>query len=193
MVNKFVEQPFFEKLGARKDGFKFIVEHLCKQEGPTYIIETGTARIKDNWNGDGQSTLIWDWCIDNQGSEQDLCAYSIDLKQEYVDIAKQQTKNVRYICGDSLKALSEMDPAILKQTKLLYLDSFDWSPDMHMESAFHHMCEFATVWSSLPEGCLVVVDDCHSVQQGKHVMVQYYFAKLSKLPAFSGYQTAWLK
>lgn len=193
MVDKFIIQPFFLKLGKRQPGFKKIIQHLSQLEGPAYIIETGTARIRDNWDGDGQSTLIWDWCIENQDTKSDLAAISIDLSQEYIDISTSQTKNVRYICSDSLKALNEIDESVLRQTKLLYLDSFDWSPDMHLESSFHHMCELATVFALLPKGCLIVIDDRHSDFQGKHVMVQYYFSKLLKAPAFSEYQIAWLK
>lgn len=190
MIDQFVKEPFFQRLAARKDGFKFIVEHLSKISVPSYIIETGTARIEGNWEGDGQSTLIWDWCLERN---QNLSCVSIDLSQEYVDIAKTQTKKVEYICSDSLKALSELPESIVRNTRLLYLDSFDWNPRDHMESSFHHMCELATVWRLLPDDCLIVVDDCHSNLEGKHVMVQYYLAKMLKEPAFAGYQTAWLK
>jgi hypothetical protein len=190
MIDEFVKEPFFERLAARKEGFKFIVDHLSKISVPSYIIETGTARIEGNWEGDGQSTLIWDWCLERNPA---LKCLSIDLYQEYVDIAKSQTKKVEFICSDSIKALSEMDESIVRNTRLLYLDSFDWSPDMHLESAFHHMCELSAVWKLLPDDCLIVVDDCHGPLQGKHVMVQYYLAKLLKSPAFAGYQTGWFK
>lgn len=190
MVNKFVESTFFEKLDKRKDGFKFIVDHLSKLNDGGTIIETGTARIKDNWDGDGQSTLIWDWCIDQ---DPKLKAISIDLSQEYVDISKGQTKHIDYICDDSISALSKLPDSVLNDTKLLYLDSYDWSIESHMESCFHHMCEFATVWRALPEGCLVVVDDRHDQFMGKHVLIQYFFDKLGKEPAFVGYQIGWLK
>lgn len=190
MNEEFQKHPFFPYLGARTPGFEFIIDHLSKQTSEAYIIETGTARIKDNWTGDGQSTLIWDWCLERNPA---LKCISIDLTPEYVEIAKSQTKNVQYICSDSVKALNEMDESIVRKIKLLYLDSFDWSPEMNLESAFHHMAELATVWKLLPDDCLIVVDDCHAPLQGKHVLIQYYLAKQFREPAFAGYQTGWFK
>lgn len=194
MIEEFIKEPFYAKLGKRQDGFRKIIEHLSQCDDG-FIIETGTARIRDNWDGDGQSTLIWDWFLDRQSDYLiDFSAYSIDISQEYIDIAKKQTQHVHYLCEDSIKALNDPTMATtLINTRLLYLDSFDWSPQDHLESSFHHMCEFASVWRLLPKGCLIVIDDRHSQFQGKHVMVQYFFDKLGIKPAFEGYQIGWIK
>lgn len=190
MINKFIEQPFFNKLGKRQAGFLNIIEHLSNIKGISYIIETGTVRYEDNWEGDGHSTCIWDWCAEQNN---DIKPISIDINPKNIETSKLQTKNIEYICKDSILALNNMNEEILSNTKLLYLDSYDWNMEEHLESSFHHMCELASIWSKLPKGCMVVVDDCHAINLGKHVMIQYFFAKMGKEPVFTGYQTGWMK
>lgn len=191
LSSEFQKEPFFPRLQARADTFRRIIEHIdaCDYNN-SWIVETGTARIKDNWEGDGQSTLIWDWVCDRK---KDFNALSIDITPEYVELAKAQTKNVLYNCSDSLLALSKLDEEVVRNIRVLYLDSFDWSPELAMDSAFHHMCELATIWTKLSEGCLIVVDDRHGPFHGKHIMVQMFMEKLGINPLFLDYQAGWVK
>ena len=61
MKNKKFDE-FFEsvkdKLGIRKTSFTKIFQYLDNISGPINIVETGCLRTKDNFEGDGQSTLL---------------------------------------------------------------------------------------------------------------------------------------
>ena len=45
--------------GKRRPSFEIMLNHLSTKNCPL-IVETGCARIEDNFNGDGMSTLIFD-------------------------------------------------------------------------------------------------------------------------------------
>jgi hypothetical protein len=193
----FVASEMFGRLEHRAVTMASAIEHIERvhqkgfggnASGLNKIVETGTSRIEGNWAGDGQSTLVWDWVA----SYLDISVTSIDLNPEYVEIAKKQTSTrIEYICADSVESLSKM--ANIESIGLLYLDSFDWAPEINLVSAFHHLAELATVWAKLPSGCLVMIDDCHEEFQGKHVMVYLFMKKLGIEPAFTGYQAGWIK
>ena len=57
----------FPKLGVRKDSFRKIFNYLDKLPDPIIIVETGCLRIKDNFIGDGQSTLLFDKYTQSRG------------------------------------------------------------------------------------------------------------------------------
>lgn len=182
------KQPWFKKLGKRSGTFFQMIKHLETSPGG-WIIETGCAWHTGNWGGQGQSTLIWDWVIDQR---PDIHCMSIDLSQEHVDTAMSQTKSVNYVCADSVKTLNDLDDA-LTDCRLLYLDSFDWSEALNLESAFHHMAELAACWRHLPAGCMIVVDDRWGHMRGKHWLVEGFMSKLGIKPAFCEYQIGWVK
>ncbi|MCK9458572.1 MAG: hypothetical protein M0R80_02950 [Proteobacteria bacterium] len=185
----FLQTNIYPFLGHRAQGFYKIVEHL-ENNPHGYIIETGTTRGVGGWYSEGQSTLIWDWV---KTLLPDIKIISIDKDQSCINIAKSQTKHVEYVCDDSVNALNTMSGSITKDTILLYLDSMDWSEKAALESSLHHLCELACVWTSLPKGCLIVVDDRHSETMGKHIMVEQFMNKLGIIPFFKEYQIAWIK
>lgn len=182
----FREEFFFERLQHRKETFFKIIEYL-EQFQWGEIIETGTLRIKNNFEGDGQSTFLWDWFLGKTGTWE---AHSVDISPEAVAISKEHCPKVNVHLSDSLAFLDTKD---VSGCVLLYLDSFDWAPEIHLDSCFHHMAELATVYAKLPTGCLIVVDDKHNEQMGKHFMVQCFFEKLGVEPYFNGYQIGWIK
>ncbi len=178
-------------IARRYPGFYKMIEHLESQpHDERNIIETGTARMKDNWEGDGQSTLIWDWYL--QHNPHNWCI-SIDANPEACKIASSQTKIVEYIVGHSVHVLNQFDKKRLKKTNLVYLDSFDLDINNPLPSSLHHLMELTSIWSSLPNGCMVVVDDCISRECGKHLMVADFFFNIGIKPEFVGYQTGWIK
>jgi hypothetical protein len=186
MLNKFKKLKGYEQLGKRTKGFEFIINYLDSINHEFSIIETGTARIQDNWEGDGQSTLIWDFVTQNLPST----AVSIDINCENINIARNQTKNIQYIISDSVKALSKIN---VNDCYLLYLDSFDYSKELHFESCFHHIMELATVYALLPSGCMIAVDDRLEENKGKHVFVEKFMNQLGLVPVFKEYQIIWIK
>lgn len=185
----FNNQPWAAKLARRKNNFEFMCEHMAKVcETLPYLVETGSAWDKGNWDGQGQSTLIWDWLV----SELHINVLSIDITPSSTESAKSQTKHVIYETADSVKTLNEFHWP--EKIGLLYLDSRDWTEQENLDSAFHHMMELTTVWARLPSGCLVVVDDRHGDMRGKHWLVEAFLTSMLKLtPAFKNHQIGWIK
>lgn len=192
LADSFQKNKIFNRLDRRRFTFWKMMEHLDKCE-PGYIVETGCTRSDDNWEGDGQSTLIWDWVATE--TDMKFRPISIDITEEFIKLSESKTKKVVYECGDSVQTLNKFVQAdyAIEQTRLIYLDSFDWSKEAHLDSSFHHMAELATVWNKLPHGCLIVVDDRHSAQLGKHFMVALFMEKLGIKPLFEEYQIGWIK
>jgi hypothetical protein len=190
LVAEFRRQPWYPELKLRQPGFERCIEHLESGQGPRYVVETGTARNPGEWALEGQSTLIWDWCV---GRLDQLRALSIDLERRHVDVARSQTRHVSYACGDSIQVLQSLDARVLERIRVLYLDSLDFQAENPLDSAFHHFCELAAVWRGLPSGCLVAVDDCHTPEVGKQTMVRLFLERLGIKPAFVGYQSGWVK
>ena len=188
---KFDQQPWTNRLARRRDNFKIMCEHVWREslrKGPScHIVETGTAWDENNFEGQGLSTLVWDWVA----SEVGITVYSIDIRPEASQFAKKHTRKVTYLIGDSISELSKSSFA--NNTCLLYLDSYDWTPDLNLESSAHHLMELAAVYSSLPKDCMVVVDDRHGDMKGKHWLVESFMAKVGVPPVFRNHQIGWIK
>lgn len=202
LADQYLER-FGRKNGARSKTFAAMVAHVeykIQEKGFGFIIETGTARTRENWEGDGQSTIIWDWLADKfmpTGIVMDeyntsLRVISIDNNQWAIRTAREQTNHVQFEFGDSLKRLAVLPSRTLKNTWLLYLDSFDYKPG-DTASAEHHLRELQTVWHYLPSECLIVVDDAHSETEGKHVLVSKFMESQGIKPLFWDYQIGWMK
>lgn len=190
---EFKKQDWYPRLRRRGPSFDIMVTHamhFLKTHGLCTIIETGCARNEDNWEGDGHSTYIWDWLVKK---DERFKAHSIDIQQDSIDISKKKTTNVIYHLGDSVKTLMDMPKGEIITCGLLYLDSFDWAPNINMESSFHHMMELAAVWRDLPPGCLVAVDDRKGDMQGKHWMVGLFMEHIGLKPIFRNVQIGWIK
>lgn len=190
MLNAFYEAFGNHLIGSRRlEPFRFLISHLSALNRPIMIVETGTARERGNWMGDGQSTLIWDWLLGELHGQ----AYSVDLNSEAVEIARSQVSRVKCVCEDSQKFLRSFLDA--DQIDLLYLDAYDWGDSRrgNILSELHHIGELAAIYERLPTGCLIAVDDCHGIDQGKHVLVQEFFNRLGMEPLHRGYITIWKK
>ncbi len=192
-MNISTDLPGFNMTARRKKNFEYMIKHIsetCAGVGPRVIIETGSAHDRNNWDGQGQSTLIWDWVV---GTYADIGAFSLDIRPESIETAKAQTTNIAYILGDSVKSLADMGDNLIRKTYLLYLDSFDWTPEGNLDSAFHHLAELTSVWRCLPSGCLIVVDDRHGDFKGKHWLVEGYMRQMGIESVFKNHQQGWLK
>lgn len=192
LIEKFLAQPWINALSYRASTFAKMLEHfeVAASVGLTQIIETGTARARGNWQGDGQSTLIWDWVL---GEVENSKALSIDLDERAVDIAKDQTTHVDFQVGNSIEVLSSIEPSTLSKVGLLYLDSLDFDFGQPQTAANHALGELLEVWNQLPSGCMIAVDDCHSPYAGKHTAVAAFMDSKGIPPAFTGYQMGWVK
>lgn len=171
----------------RAEAFKTIGYHLIYLSRPVNIIETGSLRTAEDWIGNGQSTLVWNWLIRELGGK----CVSIDLSPSVCDFAKSHTKHVEVINGNSLSVLPKMTD--IEDYDIIYLDSFDWSPSVSARSSLHHVTELGLVWDRLKTGCLIAVDDCHEREAGKHALVKYFFDLMGNRPIHEGWVTIWKK
>jgi cephalosporin hydroxylase len=188
-LNEFAAEFGGRGLNRRADGFLKAARHCNIQTQPFIIVETGTAREEGSWGGDGQSTLIWDWIVENKKNCDD--AFSIDISEKNIRTAERLTRNVSLVLGDSIDQLTNMN--CLDKCKLLYLDSMDLNIQNPLPSSAHHLAELMTAWSRLPSGCLIMVDDCLTHNKGKHLLVREFF-KAMKIPAvIESYICGWVK
>lgn len=176
------------KLSQRWSSLCYMMGELEKLGRPVRIGETGCAREADNWNGDGQSTLIWDWVIEKLGGE----AWSVDLDPKAVEYARSKCKHVKIFEGDSILFLQRY-PIMTEKLDLLYFDSYDWNEQLHWKSSFHHMAEVSIAFMNLPQNAMLAIDDCHGEYMGKHAVVKRCFDGLGLDPSHQGYVTIWRK
>jgi hypothetical protein len=196
-------------LAARAETFAKIFTYLDRFDRPVGIIETGCVRQKDNWAGDGCSTILFDkYAETHPGS----AVYSVDISEDATAVCRQLVSpRVRVHTGDSvthLKSLAESPPADLPALDLLYLDSYDVDFDDTFPSAFHHIKELLAVFPLITSETLVVVDDSpplftgyvgnngfHLLTKpgvgGKGKLIATYAEHLGIEPAFIGYQCGW--
>ena len=165
--------------------FRAIVAELIARGRPVNIVETGCAREADSWNGDGQSTLVWDWLLDKVGGT----GLSMDISGENCAAAASRVQHFKVACVDSVVGLRTM--VTPEEIDFLYLDSYDLTETI--DSPTHHLAELASVYPRLPSGCLIAVDDCKNEQHGKHRFVRDFLARLGIEPFLRGYVTVWVK
>lgn len=189
------------RLGDRTSGFDFIFNHLKGIENPL-IVETGCARKEDNYDGDGQSSLLFDKYINEYGGE----FFTVDISEESVDycVSKMTSPNSHVILSDSITYLKQLNKQLLDQNRkidFLYLDSFDApkdSPDIITISALHHLYELITIMPSLKPDALIGVDDNWNdyieglqILEGKGKIIFDYMSKISNSPVHASYQIFW--
>lgn len=171
----------------RWSSFEFIAKELFDKKNDLKIIETGCLREENNWLGHGHSTLIWDYILSRKKGK----CFSVDIDYDAIKLARSKCTKIDFIHCDSVGFLRNADA---QNIDLLFLDSYDWSPEKHINSCLHHVTELGSIWERLPSGCLVAVDDCHSQTQGKHVLVQSFFEQMYNLePLAIGHLQVWRK
>ena len=148
------------KLGNRQKGFQAIFDYLDGIERPV-IIETGTYREENNYEGDGCSTLLFDHYIGHRGGT----LVSVDIDPNACELASANTEFAEIILSDSVEYLGNLQG----RCDLLYLDSYnitnwadDWAP------AAHHLKELFAAKNVIVSGTLIVVDD-NLIQHGKRL------------------------
>ena len=186
-----------DRLQNRTAGFDVVFDYLKTINEPL-IIETGCAREEDNYEGDGQSSLLFDKYIAEYGGHFMTVDIS-DLSVNYCK-SKMTSENSLVIKNDSilfLKQLNEKLQADGKRIDFLYLDSFDAprnEPDVVFRSALHHMYELATILPSLAPGALIGVDDNWFQdyrRAGKGCIIADYMDSIQNQPIFDQYQIFW--
>ena len=175
-------------LNKRRTSFETMFEFLSDIKHPT-IIETGTYREENNYEGDGCSTLLFDKYIECHGGN----LISIDNDPKACQLARKATTEALVLERDSVEALGEMEG----RADLLYLDSYnidDWNNDW--APAAHHLKELFAAKNIIHPGTLIVVDD--NIQTlsgnliGKGRLVNETMESLGIEPYIFGYQIGWI-
>jgi hypothetical protein len=208
---KFFNEYAGNRLGKREKTFRNIFWYLDQIAHPLIIVETGCARIAGNWEGDGQSTVLFDKYISFRDSESVL--YSVDVDPNSVAEARKLVSHrVQLSQDDSVRFLRQLSSQLLEKGKtidMLYLDSFDLDRVYWYPSAIHHLKELCAAMRSIRKDTLVAVDDSpfdglfvpglqnqiHFVENpsigGKGRLIAEFAAACGAKLEFSGYQAAW--
>ncbi len=205
------ESQWAPRLGPRRDTFRAMFDFLAKKKPREHLIlETGCAREANNFEGDGQSTCMFDrFAEDYSGS-----VHSVDISAAACQYARSVVGlRTRVVTEDSVPFLRRMADELLRDGRtidLLYLDSFDWDPANPLPSALHHLKELCAISPALGPDTLVVVDDSfHQLRgfrsgpenfvlledqgiAGKAMYVAQYFQQIGIPLAFDGYQCGWV-
>jgi len=184
------------RLGHRQSGFDYIFDFLKQRQNPL-IVETGCARQENNYEGDGQSSLMFDKYISEYGGD----FYTVDLAKESVQYCQSKVSNKTTVVeSDSITYLKKLNQHFLDNNRkidFLYLDSFDAprdEPDVVYMSALHHLYELLTIAPSLSGGALIGVDDNwidNGKLAGKGQFVFDYMQKSGRPLCHDGYQLFW--
>lgn len=185
------------RLGARMMGFDYIFNYLKRIENPL-IVETGCARQEDNYEGDGQSSLLFDKYIHEYGGN----FWTVDIAHESTTYCRSKIISDRTLVHemDSITFLKKLNTKLLaegRQIDFLYLDSFDApkdKPEVVYNSALHHIYELMAILPSLKAGALIGVDDNwdeDGKMKGKGQLIADYMAKINNYPVLHSYQIFW--
>lgn len=178
------------RIGKRADGFATIFKQLAGHPHPL-IIETGCLRVPNNWEGDGQSSFLFDWYArENRGT-----VITIDINPDSIDSVRRACSGVTsVILNDSVAALDMLSTRIAGPASLLYLDSFDLDLTNPMPSAIHHAKELMAASRLIGPGTIVCVDDFNVPpldEGGKGLIVDQFMHAIRANVLHSGYQKIW--
>lgn len=199
------------RLSAREVSFRKVFEYLDRFDGPVTIVETGCARIAGNWQGDGQSSVLFDHYL--RLGHPESVAYAVDLDPKATELCRQLvSERVHLHTGDSVPVLLRIARELKdsgRRIHLLYLDSYDVDWNHTTPSAVHHLKELVSIIGAVTPDTLVVVDDApQNVRAmpdangqfsmiakptvgGKGVFVAEYAEQVGAKPAFAHYQVGW--
>lgn len=182
-------------LGAREESFRRLFDEAVQAKPQNLtIIETGCLRVAGNWQGDGQSTFLFDHFAETTGSS----FWSVDINPYSVDTARQVcSSRTSIVLNDSvafLSSLGKLGTDIV--IDILYLDSFDFDPNNPIPSSLHHLKELAAAMPYLRKGSLVCIDDCvagtlDGRPVGKGMFANDYLRNIRAECLYGGYQFLW--
>jgi hypothetical protein len=185
--NKFIDlfkMHYYNKLGKRKDDFLKLIT-LMINKNIKNLVETGSIRKEDNFQGDGCSTLIFS----DYSKFNNARFTSIDIDPNCGDIIKKLKLNVNFVNQNSLIYLHNRKEDI----DFIYLDSFDYEKNLEHESSLHHLFELMAILPKLKSGSIIAVDDNYSKQgNGKGRYIKEYFSSLGIKPMLDGYMLIYI-
>lgn len=171
-------------LKHRAEGFRTIFRLLEEKKVKNFrIVETGTTRVPNEWEGDGQSTRLFDSFVNFYSGT----IYSVDISEEAVEVASSLVSNrVYFHIGDSVRFLYNLSSH--DKFDLIYLDSFDVDFENPHPSAMHHIFELLSVLhKNTQPGTLIAIDD-HDGGRGKGKYIAQYLDQIGVKKVYEGYQ-----
>jgi len=174
----------YKDLSKRANAFDLITSKLEELQRPVIIVETGCSRYENSWEGDGNSTVIWDKFVNAFGGE----VYSVDINEDATKYARRLvSEKTKIFTSDSVEWLRSLD----LEVDLLYLDSFDIDWNNPEPSMRHHDKELDAAFRMLHKGSIVAVDD-NLENVGKGYIVQARAEELGWIPLVNEYVKAWI-
>lgn len=199
------DSEYAGKLGNRSDSFRRMFEILEATDKSRYtIVETGCAREEENWQGDGQSTILFDRFVNHH----DGIVLTVDIDGDACTRLRGRVSGkTTIITSDSVSYLDGLARSSDLDVDLLYLDAHDLDLQNPHPSALHHLFELCAAMPLVASGTLIVVDD--TVQAlavvlgmnrvvgdlgivGKGKYVADFFARIGCKPAVEGCQFGWI-
>jgi hypothetical protein len=157
-------EKYYDKLSCRYWTQK-VALGLFLQFGGDNMVETGCARLEEDWGG-GYSTYVYGDFASYYGKKLWTC----DINEKNLAVAEKVTKpykdNITYVCDDSIRFLTDFSEKI----NFLYLDSVDCDPDNEEQTDMaqdHQYKEVEVVLPKLADNCVVLLDDNNYPNGGK--------------------------
>lgn len=104
-------------------------------------------RVKDNFSGDGQSTLLFDKYTQFRGNGYKV--YTVDIDPEATKICSEVVSNdVTISTADSIGYLNDLTNKFYdekKEVSFFYLNSFDLDRNSPGSSCEHHLKEIVSI------------------------------------------------
>lgn len=172
-------------LGKRSESFKILfslMEDKALKGQALRIIETGCLRILNNWEGDGQSSYLFDRFLHHYGN----CKLDIyDISPVSIDACSKAVshKNTTLHTQDSVDGLWKYSDPV----DVLYLDSFDVDFSNTHPSAFHHVKELCAIMKNITPGALIMIDD-NINNKGKGQYIYEFMNNIGAEILYDGYQ-----
>jgi len=172
-------------------------KHLDQFDRPVLIVETGCVRKEGNWEGDGQSTVLFDKYVTMR--QHGGTVTSIDIDHAATNVCRGLVSNaVHVISGDSVTWLKQI-ARNMRPVDLLYLDSFDLDTSESLTCEVHHVNELIAALPMVRPHTLVVVDDSPIKMNdwgmisvtGKGALVARHAVENGAELQFAKYQVGW--
>lgn len=212
---------FAERIGIREPTMTEALRLLEARGGRT-IVETGCARLAENWGGDGLSTLVFGaWVKDHHGT-----LTTVDANPDNLETCRALTEEwsdrITYVHDDSVHFLQGHETPI----DLLYLDSFDYPLhtlvelygsmddftntvehlkalgddfliDNHIEVIWdcqrHAASEVRAAFKNLHRQSIVLIDDANLPGGGKARLARQVLSWNGWVCVMDEYQTLWVR
>ncbi len=179
-----VETPI-HTYNDRHRSFDMLFRLVSKRFVKPTIIETGCMREKDNFRGDGCSTLLFGRLAHIMGGR----LFSVELNEKACEHARRECEpfkdTVQIICSDSVSWLRSQSLPI----SVLYLDSMD---TFVRGSSLHGLAEIQAAYDNLVRDAIVIYDDTvlgHSGPLGKGCLGVPWLIERGWEVIYTGYQT----